>query len=85
VRSKDTHVTPLAARHKGGQGVVVTGLKKGNFGMPGGRVRPASYRVSLGTMTKLPAPEQWMLCKLSEEETAELIEQNIDYVDEDWR
>lgn len=33
----------------------------------------------------LPAPEQWLLTKLDEMQAAELIEQHIDYVDEDRR
>ena len=32
-------------------------------------------------MTKLPAPEQWVLSKMNEMEVAEMIEQNIDYID----
>lgn len=32
-------------------------------------------------MTKLPAPEQYVLCKMNEMEVAEMIEQYIDYVD----
>jgi hypothetical protein len=36
-------------------------------------------------MTRLPAPEQWVIHKLNEMELAELIEQHIDYVDEDGR
>lgn len=36
-------------------------------------------------MTKLPAPEQWVLHRMNEIEVAELIEQHIDYVDEDGR
>ena len=36
-------------------------------------------------MTRLPAPEQWVIHKLNELELAELIEQHIDYVDEDGR
>jgi hypothetical protein len=36
-------------------------------------------------MTKLPAPEQWVLSTMSEMEVAEMIEQHIDYVDEDGR
>jgi hypothetical protein len=31
-------------------------------------------------MTKLPAPEQWTICRLNEMQLAELIEQHIDYV-----
>ena len=36
-------------------------------------------------MTSLPPPEQWVLCKMSEMELAEMIEEHIDYytVDED--
>jgi hypothetical protein len=34
-------------------------------------------------MTKLPAPEQWVLSKMNEIEIAEMIEQYIDYVDEE--
>ena len=34
-------------------------------------------------MTKLPAPEQWVLTKMNEMEVAEMIEQHIDFVDED--
>jgi hypothetical protein len=34
-------------------------------------------------MTSLPPPEQWVLCKMSEMEVAEMIEQYIDYYDED--
>jgi hypothetical protein len=37
------------------------------------------------TMTKLPAPEQWLLSRLNEFQCAELIEQHIDYVDEKGR
>ena len=33
-------------------------------------------------MTKLPAPEQWVLSQMSEMEVAEMIEQHVDYVDE---
>ncbi len=36
-------------------------------------------------MTRLPAPEQWALHRMNEMEVAELIEQHIDYVDEDGR
>ena len=36
-------------------------------------------------MTKLPAPEQWVLSKMSEMEVAEMIERHIDYVDDDGR
>ena len=36
-------------------------------------------------MTKLPAPEQWVLSTMGEMEVAEMIEQYIDYVDEDGR
>jgi hypothetical protein len=36
-------------------------------------------------MTKLPAPEQWLLSRLNEFQCAELIEQHIDYVDEKGR
>ena len=32
-------------------------------------------------MTKLPAPEQWVLSKMNEMEVAEMIERHIDYVD----
>ena len=31
-------------------------------------------------MTKLPPPEQWVLCKMSEMEVAEMIERYIDYL-----
>ena len=34
-------------------------------------------------MTRLPAPEQWVLSTMSEMETAEMIEQHIDYYTED--
>ena len=34
-------------------------------------------------MTRLPPPEQWVLHRTNEMEVAELIEQHIDYVDED--
>jgi len=34
-------------------------------------------------MTRLPAPEQWVLETLNEMEAAEMIEQHIDFVDED--
>jgi hypothetical protein len=34
-------------------------------------------------MTKLPAPEQWVLTKMNEMETAEMIEQHIDYYKDD--
>ena len=34
-------------------------------------------------MTKLPPPEQWVLCKMSEMEVAEMIEKYIDYYTED--
>ena len=30
-------------------------------------------------MTSLPPPEQWVLCKMSEMELAELIEEHIEY------
>jgi len=30
-------------------------------------------------MTNLPPPEQWVLCKMSEMEVAEMIEEHIDY------
>ena len=33
-------------------------------------------------MTKLPAPEQWVLARMDERECAELIEQHIDFYDE---
>ena len=33
-------------------------------------------------MTKLPAPEQWVLSQMSEMEVSEMIEQHIDYVDD---
>ena len=33
-------------------------------------------------MTKLPAPEQWVLSKMNEMEVAEMIERHIDYVDD---
>jgi hypothetical protein len=36
-------------------------------------------------MAKLPAPEQWLLTRLSEAECAEMIEQHINYVDENGR
>jgi hypothetical protein len=36
-------------------------------------------------MTRLPAPEQWVLHRMNEMEVAEMIEQHIDYVDEDGR
>jgi hypothetical protein len=36
-------------------------------------------------MTKLPDPDQWLLTRLSEAECAELIEQHVNYVDEDGR
>ena len=32
-------------------------------------------------MARLPAPEQWVLKKMTEMEAAEMIEQFIDYVD----
>ena len=32
-------------------------------------------------MTELPTPEQWVICKLTEQETAEMIERHIDFVD----
>src|SRR6516164_7987422 len=34
-------------------------------------------------MTSLPPPEQWVLCKMSEMEVAEMIEQHIDFYKED--
>ena len=34
-------------------------------------------------MTKLPAPEQWVLHRMNEMEVAEMIEQYIDYYTED--
>src|SRR5262249_34830369 len=34
-------------------------------------------------MTSLPPPEQWVLCKMSEMELAEMIEEHIDYYTED--
>ena len=34
-------------------------------------------------MTKLPAPEQWVLSRMNEMECAEMIEQYIDYYVED--
>ena len=34
-------------------------------------------------MTKLPAPEQWVLSKMNEMEVAEMIERYIDYVDDE--
>ena len=34
-------------------------------------------------MTKMPPPEQWVLCKLDEMEAAEMIEQHIDFYKED--
>src|SRR6476619_2413587 len=33
-------------------------------------------------MTKLPPPEQWVICKMSEMEVAEMIEQHIDFYKE---
>jgi hypothetical protein len=36
-------------------------------------------------MTKLPAPEQWVLHPMDEMEVAEMIEQHIDFVDKDDR
>ena len=36
-------------------------------------------------MTKLPAPEQWVLSQMSEMEVAEMIEQHIDYIDQDGK
>lgn len=36
-------------------------------------------------MTKLPPPEQWVISELNEMEVAELIEEYIDYVDEEER
>jgi hypothetical protein len=36
-------------------------------------------------MSRLPSPEQWVLHKMNEMEVAELIEQHIDFVDEDDR
>jgi hypothetical protein len=36
-------------------------------------------------MAKLPVPEQWLLTRLSEAECAEMIEQHINYVDENGR
>jgi len=36
-------------------------------------------------MTRLPAPEQWLLIRLDEIQLAELIERHIDYVDEEGR
>ena len=36
-------------------------------------------------MTQLPAPKQWVMTKLNEMEVAELIEQHIDYVDDEGR
>ena len=38
-------------------------------------------------MTKLPPPEQWVLCKMNEMEVAEMIEEHIDFynVDQDRR
>jgi hypothetical protein len=36
-------------------------------------------------MSKLPTPEQWVLCKMTEVEVAEMIEQHIDYVDQEGR
>src|SRR4029077_16054472 len=35
------------------------------------------------TMTEMPPPEQWVLCKLDEMEAAEMIEQHIDFYKED--
>src|SRR5271163_279176 len=34
-------------------------------------------------MTKLPPPEQWVLCKMNEMEVAEMIERHIDFYVED--
>ena len=34
-------------------------------------------------MTSLPTPEQWVIRKMSLEETAEMIERHIDFVDKD--
>ena len=34
-------------------------------------------------MTKLPPPEQWVLCKMNEMEVAEMIERYIDFYVED--
>lgn len=36
-------------------------------------------------MTALPTPEQWVIKRMSLEETAEMIERHIDFVDEDGR
>jgi hypothetical protein len=36
-------------------------------------------------MTDLPAPEQWVLTKMSEAEVAEMIEKYIDFVDKSGR
>ena len=33
-------------------------------------------------MTKLPPPEQWVLCKMNEMEVAEMIEEHIDFYKE---
>ena len=35
--------------------------------------------------TRLPAPEQWLLPRMSEMDVAEMIERHIDYVDENGR
>jgi len=37
------------------------------------------------TVSKLPAPEQWLLQRMNEIQAAEMIERHIDYVDEDDR
>ena len=36
-------------------------------------------------MTSLPTPEQWVIRKMTVEQTAEMIERHIDFVDEDGR
>ena len=36
-------------------------------------------------MTNLPAPEQWVIKRMSVEECAEMIERHIDFVDKDGR
>jgi hypothetical protein len=36
-------------------------------------------------MTTLPTPEQWVIRKMTEIETAEMIERRIDFVDKDGR
>ena len=44
---------------------------------------PMPTRGGVTQMTKLPAPEQWVLSKMNEMEVAEMIERYIDYVDEE--